>query len=236
LLASGKSSASDSTLGGCTRSGRDFGGSAAAVPEPTTLLLALLGLAAFGCLSRRKQVFFGKQHFGPLLEVMTMIRQRIPSLLIFTTALLFLVTLNFNDRPASFASQPAANSSNDKDAVAGQIKELQKQVAELQSQVSDLKTPRIIAAGTATIKLGAKQDNRTSIRVKLRGDVVARLGGNCIVQLTNRYPTGGSFFVAYWKPAADGFDILLADPSLVGVGINPNRNEPYYVDWIVVQE
>ena len=165
-----------------------------------------------------------------------MTRQRIRSLLIFTTALLLLVALNFNDRPASFASQPATNSGNDKDAVAAQIKELQKQVAGLQSQVSDLKMPRIIAAGTATIRLGPVQDNKISIRIKLAGDVVARLGGKYTVQLTNRYPTGGSFFVAYWKPAADGFDILLADPSLVGVGINPNRTEPYYVDWIVVQK
>jgi hypothetical protein len=165
-----------------------------------------------------------------------MIRQRVLSLLIFILALLCFVTLNFSDRPASFASQPDANSGNDKDAVAGQIKELQRQVAELQSQVSDLKTPRIVAAGTATIKLGAKQDNKTGIRVKLEGDVVARLGGNCIVHLTNRYPTGGSFFVPYWKPATDGFDILLADPSLVGTAINPNRNEPYYIDWIVVQK
>lgn len=101
--------------------------------------------------------------------------------------------------------------------------------------MNDLKTPRIIAAGTATIKLGRKQDNRTSIRVKLRGDVVARLGGNCIVQLTNRYPTSSSFFVPYWKQATDGFDILLADPALVGTGII-NDKEPYYIDWIVVQK
>ena len=102
--------------------------------------------------------------------------------------------------------------------------------------MSDLKTPRVIAAGTVTIKLGAQQGNKTSIRVKLPDAVVAQLGGNCIVNLTNRYPTGGSFFVPYWRKAADGFDILLADPSLVGVGINPNRKEPYYVDWIVVQK
>jgi hypothetical protein len=167
-----------------------------------------------------------------------MIRQRILSLLIFTTALLFLVSLNFHDRRATFASQAEVDSSTDKDAVPGQIKELQKQVAELQSQVTDLRTPRLVAAGTATIKLGATHDNRTSIRVKLRGDVVAQLGGNCIVQLTNRYPTGGSFFVPYWKQATDGFDILLADPSLVGTAIisNRGRNEPYYIDWTVVQK
>jgi hypothetical protein len=165
-----------------------------------------------------------------------MIRRRILSLLAFTAALLFLATLILNDRPASFAAQPAANSGDDKDAVAGQIKELQKQVAELRGQVSDVIMPRIIAVGTVTIRLGPQQDNKTRIRVKLPADVVARLGGNCIVQLTNRYPTGDSFFVPYWKPATDGFDIFLADPSLEGVQINPNRTIPYYVDWIVVQK
>jgi PEP-CTERM motif len=32
----------------------NLGGSATAVPEPATLLLALLGLVALGCLRRRK--------------------------------------------------------------------------------------------------------------------------------------------------------------------------------------
>jgi hypothetical protein len=99
----------------------------------------------------------------------------------------------------------------------------------------DLKKPRILAAGTSTIKLGPRQDNKTSLRVKLPSDVAAQLGGNCIVQLTNRYPTSGSFFVPYWKQANDGFDILLADPSLSGIGII-NDNEPYFIDWIVVQK
>lgn len=172
-----------------------------------------------------------------------MIRQRVLSLLMFTSATLFLVTFNFHGRPASVAAQPAANSDNNKNSendqnTAGQIKELQTQIAELQSQVSALKTPRIVAAGTATIKLGPTHDNRTSTRVKLRGDVADQLGGNCIVQLTNRYPTGGSYFVPYWKPATDGFDIILADPSLVGTLIVSQRGqaEPYLIDWIVVQK
>jgi hypothetical protein len=167
-----------------------------------------------------------------------MLRQRVLSLItIFTWAILFLMMLIVPDRPAGFAAQPAINSENEKD-VAGQIKELQKQITELQSQVTALKTPRIVAAGTATIKLGPTHDNRTSIRVKLRGDVVAHLGDNCLVQLTNRYPTRNSFFVAYWKPATDGFDITLADPALVGTAIISQRdqNEPYYIDWIVVQK
>lgn len=166
-----------------------------------------------------------------------MIRQRILSLFIFTTASLFLVALIFNDRPASFAAQAAANSGGGNNVAAGPIQELQKQIAELQGQVKELKSlPRIIAAGTVTIRLGREQDNKTSLRVKLPADVVARLGGNCIVQLTNRYPAGDTFFVPYSRLATDGFDILLADPSLEGVQINPNRTIPYYVDWIVVEK
>src|SRR5476649_2547396 len=68
-----------------------------------------------------------------LLEVISMIRQRNLSLLVFTTASLLVVAINVIDRPASSASQPAAKSDGDKDA-ASQIKDLQKQVAELQRQ------------------------------------------------------------------------------------------------------
>jgi hypothetical protein len=167
---------------------------------------------------------------------MNMIRHRFLLLVIFTTALLFVVLLNFNNRPAIFAAPPAAESGHDKDAVAGQIKLLQKQVAELQSQVNDLKTPRIVAAGTATFKLGAKQDNKTTTRVKLPKDLVTKLGDNCIVQLTNRFPPTPDFFSPYWKKAADGFDILLADPALTGVGLNVDQKASYYIDWIVVQK
>jgi hypothetical protein len=164
-----------------------------------------------------------------------MTRPRIHSLLAITFALSF-AALIYHGRPANVAAQPVPNPANDNESAIRQIKELQKQIAELQRQVKELKSPRIIAAGTVTIKLGPQQDNKTSIRVKLPAGVVAQLGGNCIVELTNRYPTGGSFFVPYWRPATDGFDILLADPSLVGVGMFPDRNSPYYVDWIVVQK
>ena len=54
-LASSGSSTSALTLGVDTVGGSNLGGSAAAVPEPTTLMLALVGLAAFGCLRRRKR-------------------------------------------------------------------------------------------------------------------------------------------------------------------------------------
>jgi hypothetical protein len=167
---------------------------------------------------------------------MTMIRQSIISLLILTGALLVLITFSFNGLPAISASQPATNPGDDKESVVGQIKELQKQVAELQRQVRDPKTPGIVAAGTATITLPRIQDNKQRILVKLSADIAAQLGGNCIVQLTNRYPTGGSFFVSYWKRAADGFDILVADPSMTSGNYIINDKEPYYIDWIVIQK
>jgi hypothetical protein len=52
MLASDGSTASDLTLGSILGS-HTLGGSAAAVPEPTTLLLALLGLVSLGCVPRR---------------------------------------------------------------------------------------------------------------------------------------------------------------------------------------
>jgi len=122
------------------------------------------------------------------------------------------------------------------DAQAQQLKELQKQVADLQARMSQTQTPRIIAAGTATITLPRIQDNKQKIRVKLPADIAARLGTNCIVQLTNRCPTGGSFFVPYWKPATDGFDILVADPSMTSGTYIINDKEPYYIDWLVIQK
>ncbi len=110
-------------------------------------------------------------------------------------------------------------------------------MADLQARVNQMQTPRIIAAGTATIRLPGIQDNKQKIRVKLPADIAARLGANFIVELTNRSPTGGSFFVPYWKPAADGFDILVADPSLSGdYQITPHDKQPYYIDWIIVQK
>ena len=136
-------------------------------------------------------------------------------------------------------TQPAANSGNDKDQdIAGQLTELQKQVAALQTQVNDLTKFRIIAAGTATLKLGPRQDNKNSIRVKLPMEIVTQLGNNCIVQLTNRYPpASGLYFVPYWRPANDGIDILLADPSLDGdYRVTVNGNAPYVIDWTVIQK
>ena len=152
-------------------------------------------------------------------------RQRMISILIFTTAFsaLFLITVACMNGVATSAPPIADNQADSAkalqvavDAQAQQLKELQKQVADLQARMSQMQTPRIVAAGTATIKLPGIQDNKQRIRVKLPADISARLGTNCIVELTNRRPTGGSFFVPYWKPATDGFDILVADPSLNG--------------------
>jgi fibronectin-binding autotransporter adhesin len=55
LLARGGSPASGSTLGGGNLGSGTFGDSAASVPEPTTLLLALLGLVSLGGLAWRKR-------------------------------------------------------------------------------------------------------------------------------------------------------------------------------------
>jgi hypothetical protein len=168
-------------------------------------------------------------------------RQRIISIVVLTTAfvVLFLVTIPSMNNVATSAPPNAGIQPNSAavDAQAEQLKDLQKLVADLQARVSQLESRRIVAAGTATIKLPGIQDNKQKTRVKLPADIVAQLGTNFIVQLTNRCPTGGSFFVPYWKPATDGFDIRVADPSLNGdYQIVPNDKEPYYIDWIVVKK
>jgi hypothetical protein len=169
-------------------------------------------------------------------------RLRVFSILVVAAAtfLLFQMTPPTMTGLAAIAAPNAGNQA-DSDKVlpadAQQLKELQKQIADLQARVSQLESLRIVAAGTATIKLPGIQDNKQKTRVKLPADIAARLGANCIVQLTNRCPTGGAFFVPYWKPATDGFDILVADPSLAGdYQIVPNDKAPYYIDWVVVQK
>ena len=162
------------------------------------------------------------------------------TLCVFVCAMVAVLTLspvNFDNYSTSLAAQPAVKADGDDQNISTQMKELQKQIAALQTQVNDLKKFRIIAAGTATLKLGPQQNNKNSIRVKLPVEVVTHLGNNCIVQLTNRYPPTPNFFVPYWRPANDGIDILLADPSLDGdfrVVFNPN--EQYIVDWTVIQK
>ena len=159
-------------------------------------------------------------------------------------SVLFLTTLPCMNSAATSAppdagskADPAKAMPADGDVQSQQIKELQKQVADLQARMRQMQTPRIIAAGTAAIKLPGIQDNKQRVRVKLPAEIAARLGANFIVELTNRCPTGGAFFVPYWKPAADGFDILVADPSLSGdYQITPNDKQPYYIDWILVQK
>ena len=136
-------------------------------------------------------------------------------------SVLFLITLpRMNDVATSAPPNSAIQADSIKamqvaiDAQAQQLKELQKQVADLQARLGQMQTPRIVAAGTATIKLPGIQDNKQTVRVKLPADIAARLGTSCIVQLTNRFPTGDCLFIPYWRPATDGFDIHVADPSL----------------------
>ena len=122
-------------------------------------------------------------------------------------------------------------------SLAEQIKELRKQVVELKST---LQKPRIIAAGTATLQLGAEQNNKTNVRIKLNDDIAAKIGDDYIVLLTNRFPTGGfPFFVPYWKQAKDGFDITIVDVNLPPNSTSSylyNRNRTFLIDWIVVKK
>lgn len=91
-----------------------------------------------------------------------MIRQRIISTLIPTTAIavLLVVTFPFTKGVATSAAPNAGNEVDsakpqptDVAALAKQLQELQKQVADLQARLSQMQTPRIIAAGTATFHL-----------------------------------------------------------------------------------
>lgn len=173
-------------------------------------------------------------------------RQRIVSILVLTAALSALPVIILPCiYGVAISAPPDAGNRVDStkalqaavEAQAQQLEELQKRVADLQTQVGLMKNPRIVAAGTATIKLPGIQDNKQKVHVKLPAEITSQLGKNCIVQLTNRCPTGGAFFVPYWKPATEGFDIRVADPSLSGdYQIVPNDKEPYYIDWIVVQK
>ncbi|HEX3999392.1 MAG TPA: hypothetical protein VHX65_12645 [Pirellulales bacterium] len=99
--------------------------------------------------------------------------------------------------------------------------------------------PYIVAAGTATFRMGAEQDNATFTHVKLAADVAARLGDDYIVLVSARYPKAGyPFFSPLWKPAADGFDVTMVDPSL-GAGSTAsydNANHTFPIDWVVVKK
>lgn len=174
-------------------------------------------------------------------------RQQILSTVILTTALSGLLLISLPGRSGVATSAPP-----DADTQAGSakallaavdtqpLKELQKQVADLEARVSQMQTPRIIAAGTATFHLGPIQDNATNVRVKLAPDVVARLGTDYIVLLTNRFPAGGyPFFDPYWKLAKDGFDITLVDTALgpdSTASYETNKNRAFLIDWIVVRK
>jgi hypothetical protein len=176
----------------------------------------------------------------------TMKRLRLFSFLVVATASLplFLVTSPIMSGVAATAAPNAGNQPDSDKALPAdaqtQLKDLQKLVADLQARMSQLESPRIIAAGTATFHLGVVQDNATNARVKLNPDVVARLGSDYIVLLTNRYPTGGyPFFDPYWKLAKDGFDITLVDTTLgpnSTSSYESNKNRTFLIDWIVVKK
>jgi hypothetical protein len=170
-------------------------------------------------------------------------RQRVLWSIIITTTIFGLITISSRNQTATYASQPKASAEDDKDALAGQFKELQKQVVELQKQVVELQKqvgeqkPRIVAAGTASWKCPDLQKNSLSTRVKLPGDIVAGIGKDYIVLLTNRLPGGFPYFVPHWKPAPDGFDITPVDTTVTetspaGYGVN----RTYLVDWVVVKK
>jgi outer membrane murein-binding lipoprotein Lpp len=163
-------------------------------------------------------------------------RQHVFSTVLITTAVLGLVALPWKDSAATSAPQAKANGEGGKDTVSGQVKELQAQVAELRKQVGEQK-PHIVAAGTASWRCPDLQRNVLSTRVKLPGDIVAGLGKDYIVLLTNRLPSGYPYFVPHWKLAPDGFDITPVDTAVsettpAGYGVN----RTYLIDWIVVKK
>lgn len=100
--------------------------------------------------------------------------------------------------------------------------------------------PRIVAAGTATFRMRAEQDNATFTHVKLAADVAAKLGDDYIVLISSRFPNGGyPFFTPYWKPAQGGFDVTMVDPTLGPGGTasyTTNANRMFPIDWIVVKK
>ena len=104
---------------------------------------------------------------------------------------------------------------------------------------TDKTVPQLVAAGTATYVRPEIQDNKRAVRVKLSAEIAAHLGDDYLVLLTNRLPTGGyPYFSAYWRPAADGFDISLIDVEVGGdtTASYENPNTKYLVDWLVIKK
>jgi len=152
--------------------------------------------------------------------------------------------------PAPSAAEPQGDGAGQQDAaksapadlgtLAGQIKELQKQVAALQARAGAASAPRIIAAGTATWHRPGfpKQSDYDAGQARCRcrreaGDRLHRAADEPVSQ--RGYP----FFVPYWKPANDGFDVILVDTSIDGDGETsnyPNPNTTYPIDWVVVKK
>jgi hypothetical protein len=147
--------------------------------------------------------------------------------------ILFALVFAFGFLAATLHATNARESGNSKTT---DIEKLTSQIKDLQKKINE--SPRIVAAGTATWKLGKAQNNSTAVRVQLKDEIAARLGEDFIVLLTNRY-SGYPYYSPYWKKTNDGFDITLVDPTLAPDGtvsyiINVNRT--FLVDWIVVKK
>jgi hypothetical protein len=165
-----------------------------------------------------------------------------------TSLMLFLSALTCADRSTTLTLESNAYGRSEQESgksrpsdlaeLSSQIQQLQKQMAELKASSGSAAGPRIVAAGTATFKLGAEQDNATYVRVRLDSEVVGHLGTDYIVLLTTRFPAGGyPFFVPYWKRAGDGFDVTLVDVTL-GPGATASyatQQKTYLIDWVVVK-
>jgi hypothetical protein len=66
------------------------------------------------------------------------------------------------------------------------------------------------------------------------------LNDDYVVVISSRFPTGGyPFFTPNLKPAKDGFDVTLVDPTIGPGGTasyETNRNRKFLIDWIVVKK
>ena len=167
-----------------------------------------------------------------------MVHTRLLSTVVITVALVLLFALARNDQAATPEPPKAVVDTPDgRDALAAQIKELQKQVMDLQARLGELQKIRIVAAGTATWVRPGVLANRTSVHVTLPAEVTAQLGKDYVVMLTDRFAQNGyPYLTPYWTSGTGGFDITLVDTTLGNGGSAEytGGTKNYLVDWIVV--